>query len=201
MRISIRRRFVFLSNPRCGSQSVRAMLDPYADILSTHEKPFHHHANARQIKRALRRLDFDWTDFYTFTTIRNPWKRAVSFWNYGEKNPASIWRRRRDETGDFATFCTTIPHTLAVNKIAGNGDTLIVNRVMRLEDMARECETIATDLGIRIPRNDRGKPALIHNNQSREADHRDYFTPETRALIADRSAADIELGGYRFDAD
>lgn len=208
MRISIRRRFVFLSNPRCGSQSIRAMLDPHADIFSTAEKPFHHHANAQTVRRALRRLGFDWNEFYSFTTIRNPWKRAVSFWQYGAANPASVWHRRREEAGSFDAFCETIPAGTAAIRFCGDGERYLVRQIVRLEDLQRDYPKIAEALGITPPLAKQttlkfggGGAAgqIIHNNRTEEIDHRALYTPRSRDHIASLFASDIALGGYRFD--
>ena len=159
MRISIRKRFVFLSNPRCGSQSIRAMLQPYSDILSTVEKPFHHHSNARVIKRALKRLDFDWEEFYSFTTIRNPWARAASFWEYGGLNEASVWNRRRAESSDFHEFCQKVPPGLGALKFAGNGEKVIVSEVIRLEDLNKRFPKLAKELNTPLE-SKRGRPVV-----------------------------------------
>jgi hypothetical protein len=40
---------------------------------------------------------------------------------------------------------------------------------------------------------------LQHKNKSQHADYRDFYTEETRKIVADVYAADIELLGYNFD--
>ncbi len=180
------------------------MLNPHSDILSTLEKPFHHHANARTIRRSLRRLDFDWNEIFSFTTIRNPWKRAVSFWRYGERNPASVWHKRRNEAEGFDAFCELIPAGTAAIRFAGDGERLLVSRIIRLEDLGREYPKIAKQLGITIPAGkaskERGeKNEALHTNSTEPVDHRQFFSPRSRARVAALFASDIELGGYRFD--
>ncbi len=55
MRISHRHRFVFFSNPKTGSESVRSLLDPYSDICGvpmwemTAENPFYSHISPREV--------------------------------------------------------------------------------------------------------------------------------------------------------
>lgn len=207
MRISISKRFVFLSNPRCGSESIRRLLTPYSDILSTKEKPFHHHSNAVTVRNALRRLGFDWEEFTRFTTFRNPWARAVSFWSYAEKNPASVWHRRLAEAADFDAFCALIPPGSSIDRFAGHAGQLIVPEVFRLEDLEQAYPAVASKIGIPTPRKDgpRGwleTPGVVlpHINGAANGDpYQAYFSPRSRTLIAERFAADIELGGYQFD--
>ncbi|WP_367268204.1 sulfotransferase family 2 domain-containing protein [uncultured Thiohalocapsa sp.] len=78
MRISHQHRFVFLSNPQSGSTSIRIALDPYSDIKSSTEFPYHHHTNARRLKEHFLKQGWDWNSYFKFTTVRNPWDRMVA---------------------------------------------------------------------------------------------------------------------------
>ncbi|MEM0987147.1 MAG: hypothetical protein AAGJ32_12950 [Pseudomonadota bacterium] len=182
------------------------MLDPYADIFSTLEKPFHHHSNASTVRGALAALGFEWEEFLSFTTIRNPWARAVSFWEYGEKNPQSVWSKRRKETGTFEAFCVSLPRGTAADRFCGEDGDIIVKRIICLEDVDEAFTKIATDLRIKLIGAD-GTPldkppasgsAVAHVNATEHADYRTYHTPRSRQAIADTFASDIEIGGYSF---
>jgi len=77
----------------------------------------------------------------------------------------------------------------------GDGARLLDGAV--IVDFIGRYETLATDLayvGDRL-----GLPlALPHLNRSAHAHYRDYYTDETRAIVAARFARDIERFGYTF---
>ena len=183
------------------------MLDPHTDIRSTPEKPFHHHANAITIRNALRKLGFDWNEFHSFTTIRNPWERAVSFWSYADANPDSIWHRRKREHPRFDDFVASIPKGTPIIRFGGQRNQLLVKEIIRLEDLDTEYPKLASTLGITIPEPESGalkttkanRPTLTHINASSHSDYREYYSPRSRAHIEDLFRSDIELGEYRFD--
>jgi len=101
MLISKRYKFVFLSNPKCGSSTFRSVLARPSDIAA--ESIIKSTEDAEQVdfmkKSGLmhwpamvwkdsfdKALESDpeatmgWGDYYTFTTIRNPYKKLVSWY-------------------------------------------------------------------------------------------------------------------------
>ena len=86
MRISHRYRFVFFSNPKTGSESVRALLDPYSDICGvpmwemTAENPFYSHISPREVRELFAERGWPYDDYCSFTFVRNPWARLVSLY-------------------------------------------------------------------------------------------------------------------------
>ncbi len=83
---------------------------------------------------------------------------------------------------------------LYVNQIeyASRGDTLLVDRILRFEDLAADFAALAEPLGFpgRLP----------HRNasRSRTADYREWYSPQARDEIARRFARDCERFGYAF---
>lgn len=83
--ISFKKRFIFLANMKCGSTTLHKLLAPYADIISCQsifQKPVGKHDNAREVKHFIESLGYQWDDFYVFTTIREPFSRIQSCYNY-----------------------------------------------------------------------------------------------------------------------
>jgi len=84
LRISHRYKFVFFSNPKTGSESVRLMLDPYSDIhcvrfrQRTAAFPFYDHMLPVELREIFRERGWDFDSYYKFTFVRNPWARLVS---------------------------------------------------------------------------------------------------------------------------
>lgn len=86
MRISHRYRFIFFSNPKTGSETVRRVLDPYSDIEGipfwelTEEHPFYTHIRPVEVRALFRERGWDFEGYFKFTFVRNPWARLVSLY-------------------------------------------------------------------------------------------------------------------------
>jgi hypothetical protein len=121
LRISHRYRFVFFSNPKTGSESVRLMLDEYSDIkcvrLSerTPDFPFYDHMTPLELRAEFDKRGWDFEGYYRFTFVRNPWARLVSVYAAildrglagrlrDTANLLSRWTFGRDRAADVAGF-------------------------------------------------------------------------------------------------
>ena len=121
MRISHRYKFIFFSNPKTGSESVRLMLDPYSDIHCrrpsecTPDFPFYDHMLPVELRDVFAERGWDFDSYYKFTFVRNPWARLVSVYaaildrglagrirDLG--NALSRWTRGRDMAPDIDGF-------------------------------------------------------------------------------------------------
>jgi hypothetical protein len=84
MRISHKRKFLFLSLPRAASLTIRKTLDPYSDVKSKKIAdtdstfPFWHHTKAIEAKKIFERRGWKWKKYKKFCLIRNPYDRVVS---------------------------------------------------------------------------------------------------------------------------
>ena len=68
---------------------------------------------------------------------------------------------------------------------------VIVDFIGRFENLNEDTGTVFRNLGI-------SGASLPHNNSSHHRDYRSYYTEETRDLVAERYARDIEFFGYEF---
>jgi hypothetical protein len=86
MRISHRLKFIFFSNPKTGSESVRKLLDPYSDITgvpfweATPDEPFYSHIRPIEVRDLFYQRGWIFEDYFRFTFVRNPWARLVSLY-------------------------------------------------------------------------------------------------------------------------
>ena len=135
MRISHKFKFVLLSNPRCGSTSVRTALTPYSEIKSKSVYPYHHHTGARALKAHFEKKGWNWEDYTTITTLRNPWDRAVSIWHYGLKNPKSVWNKHCSVSSNFHEFVVGLPGFMK-NVVYAGGHLKAGQKGMSLSEFA-----------------------------------------------------------------
>ena len=87
MRLSHQHKFVYISIHKTASETVRSMLDPYSDMQSCGDKQTicYHHIPAKKMKyyfderyHKADKQNWDWNNWFKFTTVRNPWDRKLS---------------------------------------------------------------------------------------------------------------------------
>ena len=211
MEISYSHRFIFIHVYRVAGQSVSAALKPYSHVprrraidrvplvrrigyprirkLIEHR---HGHIKAKELRASVPEL-FD--PFFKFAFVRNPWDWQVSIYHYV--------RQRTDHPDhdffcgfrDFEDYLGWRIHDqgpeLQCEFVLDDAGELIVDFVGHFETLAEDFGTVCEHVGI--------ESALPHRNRSTRTDFRDYYTPETRALVADAYRGDIEFFGYEFD--
>ena len=92
MIISLKNKFILLSNPKCGSSTLRTVLDPYVNLgtqgLMGDSEEFRKqytlalHMPAQELRDVWELSDNvgSWESYYKFTTVRNPFRKMVSWY-------------------------------------------------------------------------------------------------------------------------
>ena len=142
-----------------------------------------------------------WEAAFSFAFVRNPWDRLVSWYEMAIARPSNDFHRQVVETTDsFADFVTGCTGGLAakttfnqVDYIDGpGGEGEIVDFVGRFESLERDFAAVGRRLGLPP------EAGLGHENRTRHRPYRDYYDDETRAIVAERFARDIDRFGYSF---
>jgi hypothetical protein len=154
---------------------------------------YYNHMPAWQVRRMAG--EEVWNRSFRFTIERNPWDRQVSFY---------YWRTRHSKPQpDFRTFLLSRRHrgkafrgarmknwwTYTIN------DEIVVDRVIRYENLEAELEEVCRHLGIVEPVKLAG--AKTHTRRDIRP-YRDFYDDETRELVAGWYAKEIEAFGYEF---
>jgi hypothetical protein len=208
MRISHRYKFIYFANPKTGSTAVRALLDGLIEAgdpqighfsNSTPQNPFYSHMRPVEAREAFRQRGWPFEEYYRFTTVRNPWQRALSLYTHirevdaGFTTPFEEWLRSTATGGaggggpDKQRWRKYGTYSLA-NFAGDDAGTLLVDDVFRLEDLAGLPVQLAgrglpVDAGAAMPVSNARRPVAVH-------------TPATIALIAERYAEEIARFGY-----
>jgi len=219
MMISHPRRFIFVHIYRTAGQSISEALRPYSDDpdrlivhvpvlrrllkrrIVTYRALMSHnygHATAKEIKTALPPKTFD--NFHKFTFVRNPWDWQVSVYHFVVQNPLHPYHEFYKSFGRFESYLEwRIKKGVQLQKefVVSERGELLVDFVGRYETLLKDFETVCKRVGIKC-RVDI-KVALPHRNQSTHNDYREYYTPQTKALVASAYEEDIDFFGYEFD--
>ena len=155
------------------------------------------HLPASMLRQLLPRAE--WDAYFKFAFVRNPWDMLVSGYQYQTTvltpeqralNPdvAELLARARDFS-DVVRYYPMIRSDMS-SFITDEDGEVIVDFVGRFERLEEDFTAICSRIGIDAP--------LSHENRSeRAASYREYYTPETRDIVARHFARDIERFGYR----
>ena len=219
MMISHRRRFIFVHIYRTAGQSISEALAPYSDDpdrlivhipvlrrllkrrIVTHRKLMSHnagHPSAKELKAALPPKVFD--NFHKFTFVRNPWDWQISVYHFVVQYPSHPYHEFYKSFGRFENYLEwRIKNGVQLQKefvVSETGESL-VDFVGRYETLQKDFETVCKRVGIKCRLGI--KCSLPHRNQSTHNDYREYYTPQTKALVARAYEEDIDFFGYEFD--
>lgn len=218
MILSRGRRYIFIHIPKTGGTALTLALEARAmkDDVIVSDTP---KGRARKRRLAgveaagrlwkhstladLRGLatDEEIAGFFTFTLVRNPWDRMVSYYHWlraqGFAHPAVALARRTDFTAFLnapETQAAISAHPYASYVTAAGGRERC-DLYLRLEHFETDAAPLETHLGFR-------PGALPRTNESARArDWRGYYADATAEIVARSCAQDISRFGYRFDPD
>lgn len=193
---------VFLAYNKAGSSSIEAALAPqrskawegYARLahpLLRSELPWKH-MTALQFERLFR-----WRpgilNAHRVAVVRNPWDRMVSVWSYQrqtipDRHPLAVeldfteYVRAGGSGASFMTF----------SDFAGDGEGgLAVDTVLRVEELDEDFADVCESHGL-------GRVELPRKNTTRRPAYREMYDDETKTIVAEHFASDIERFGYEF---
>ena len=156
-------------------------------------------------------IEFDesWNDYFKFTIVRNPWDRLLSCWKQKlavrvkTSCPEDECRFYHNLLGlefpgglTFAEFVKTLnADNLYADKHWAPLYSLInldsVDFIGRFENLQEDFYTICDKIG--IPRQ-----KLSHANSTKHKHYTEYYDDESREIVAEKYAKDIEYFGYEF---
>jgi len=194
----VEQRAIFVHIPKCGGMSVGTALFGSAQLS---------HRPVKDYQVIFTPEEF--SAFYKFTVVRNPWDRLVSGFHYlkgGGGTPGDqAWAARHLASyPDFAAFVRDGLPRGDIQQwqhfrpqhgyVCLPGQRVpLVDRVCRVESLQADIDAVCDDLG-------RAHIALPKINASKHRDFRDYYDAESRERVGRHYATDIALFGYRFDA-
>jgi chondroitin 4-sulfotransferase 11 len=189
---------IFIHVPKTGGISVGRSL--FGEIVGSH-------FTADDYKAIFGRENFQ--NYFKFAFVRNPWDRAVSAYSFFKTGTFSENTKRWGERhlADYPDFGSFVKGWLNPDIIFKTSKAFMPQYVFvcdkalkpqvdflgHYEHLQRDFETIRERLGIQAE--------LQHLNASRRKDYREYYTKETRDIIAELYRKDIEIFGYDFDHD
>jgi hypothetical protein len=202
MPVSHENKFVFVHIPKAGGSSIEKAFGIYGiDNKGLNDKVdrnimFGKDSQHYPYGKILTESDRDLSSYFSFAFVRNPWSKIVSefFWR-------RCWDKRIKDLSlkQFARrvceFDLRNPrvcyHFLEQFTFIYNEDRLMVDFVGKFENLQQDLDLACELAGIT-------KRQLPHTNKSNHEHYSQYYDDETRSIVAEKYAKDIEYFNYKF---
>jgi hypothetical protein len=202
MPVSHELKCIFVHIPKSGGTSVENALGLLADVRNENTETmfglikspalkkkvrstsFLQHLTAKELRRL---LPSQFSSYYRFAFVRNPWSRMVSLYHYHIRD-------KRFSFNEFVALTRGSEHwhaTTQYSYIFDRKGRCLVDFVGRYERLAADFAQVCSRLDI-----DRTLP---HFGATEHDDYRRYYDDATRKIIERRYREDIEQFGYEFD--
>ena len=131
---------------------------------------------------------------FVFTTARNPYSRAVSMFKHVSWKSVKSFKYfcHKVIKNEYPSKCARW-HSSTITEHIVDNDHLKVDFVIKLENFQEDFDTICDKIGI-------PHQQLPHKNKSKSKHkhYTEYYDEETKQIIAENYAKDIEYFGYEF---
>jgi hypothetical protein len=204
--ISDKHKYIFLHTPKCGGSSVEQVLlkNEYNVLDEVLNRKFWVNELSIEIKKKFwigdikgsspacqhftseqyqNRFPHKYIRYFKFTFTRNPWGRAVSEWKYFNK----VLNLNLNFKQSLLSVYPYQHHNLDQIEYGKGCDF-----VGKIESFQSDFNIVCDKIG--IPQQE-----LPHVNKSKHKHYTEYYDDETREIVAEKYAKDIEFFGYKFE--
>ena len=206
MNISHKHKFIFIHVPKCAGLTMSTLcrehgilIDPVNDDSKKLNKNFN--TDVYTDKESETGIKFS----YSF--VRNPFDRLVSAWKCpwvtGDKvddkwevpfsNFTDFIRDfvLKELNWNFFRWSHVMPYTDPRMKLFNSDGKKLLSFIGKFENLQEDFNIVCDKIG--IPRQQ-----LPHKNKSKHKHYTEYYDDETRQIVAEKYAKDIEMFGYEY---
>jgi len=180
MIVSHKYKFVTIDIPKTATTSINAAMGQFIhenDIsVSISQKIGMRHAT---YEKCIAKFPSS-KNYFSFVFVRNPWDRMLSFWFFK--------KGKIDVNMSFKEFLSRYNHSDQYSYIEGFGNNSFIGR---FENLQQDFNIVCDKIGI-------PQQQLPHANKTKHKHYTEYYDDETREIVAERYARDIEYFGYKL---
>jgi hypothetical protein len=204
--IDNKRKFIFIHVPKCGGLSMESMCrdnDILIDIVNGNANKLNEKHNTDVYTNIEDVPDIE----FSFSFVRNPFARLVSAWKCPWVTGKKINNKWEVPFNDFTDFIRkhvlkesdwtffkwshVMPYTDPRMKLFNSDGKKLLSFIGNLETYQEDFNIVCDKIG--IPRQE-----LPHVNKTKHKHYTEYYDDETRQIVAEKYAKDIEYFGYKF---
>ena len=183
--------------PRCGSTSIVKLCKPN-DIKYFGGKDMGFWGNKNNVSKKLYKCILNhvgekvYDESFVFATVRNPYSRAISMFKHWSWNCVTTFKDfcNAIKKGGYPTY-HAMWHSSTLTEHIVDNDDLKVDFVIKLENLQQDFNIVCDKIGI-------PQQKLLHKNKSKHKHYTEYYDNETKQIVAEKYAKDIEYFGYKF---
>lgn len=206
MNLSHTHKFLFIAIPKTGTTTVGSALKKYSAKVKRYKGD--QHVSYNFLKENMKpTINFD--DYFKFTIVRNPWDRLVSVFHFlnikkdSSNLVAPVTRRKlynryiKKYKGNFKQFVKGVPITEIIHTrpqydfICNNDGIVELNFICKMETLQNDLDNVCCKIGI-------PNQQLPYKNKSKHKHYTEYYDEETKQIVAEKYAKDIEYFDYKF---
>jgi chondroitin 4-sulfotransferase 11 len=180
-------KFIFIHVPRTGGSSIEDQFN-YREGREKNK-----HWTLYDWQNHLDKEVFN--DYFKFTFVRNPWdiiiSRYVSDW-YSNKKRGVVIGERAGKSLEYFLEHYTLPKHEHGDSFFDYFDSKQMDFIGKFENRKQDLSFISNKIGYEISSDTHTR----RNNKTKK--YTEYYNDETRQLVAEKYAKDIERFGYTF---
>ena len=201
--ISKKHKGTFIHIPKTGGSTISSVLSQNS-FANLPERIKEHKCNVSNphewtMKHSrIHELDMRYQNFFCFAFVRNPWDLMVSSYSWWTQNTHLPVRRDCGQilkTQGFNSFIKTNSSFINECYHQNNGQLHWlndkINFIGRFENLQDDFNIVCDKIGI-------PQQQLPHTNKTNHKHYTEYYDDETREIVAEKYARDIEYFGYKF---
>jgi hypothetical protein len=180
-------RYIYISVPKTGTSSIICAIEPDG----FEREPGRKHRTISQIEEEIPGEQFN--QYFKFGYVRNPWDLTLSFYQYIIGKKGHFLHEQLCQYSSFSECLKNVhvPVAPQLSYFTNSTDNIIVDYIGRFENLQQDFDIICDRIG-------RPQQQLPHRNKTDHKHYTEYYDDETRQMVAERYAKDIEYFGYKF---
>ena len=200
---------IFYRIPKNASTSMMDHLGPI-NLIKKYETLFQEKADKKVYRNwfdpthakpdeAYKILKNELSKYFSFCIVRNPWDRAISMYHFAIKQQLfSLYEV--DVKLSFEEFCNVLYERkddysfIATHKqVEWTRGYYPPKVILRFENLQKEFRGMLEEYSIQHI-----SPDIPHKNSTKHSHYKDYYTPETKKIIANVFEEDIDTFKYTY---
>lgn len=176
-----------------NNKILRKFLAKFLTGWDDKHKLFRQHLTILEIKKFYNTIDL--SNCFKFTVVRNPWDRMVSSFHWERTN--KLIEKDARISSNFKEFARNprwyrSQHSKSqLDFITDESFNIKVDFICRFENLQEDFNSACIKGNI-PPRK------LLHEHKSERKHYTEYYDDETKQIVAEKYAKDIEYFGYKF---
>ena len=191
-------KFIIINIPKTACTSIISSLvkNIHIDIIGKNiSDRYYQHEKALSAREKLAIDGFNWNDYISYTRVRNPWSRYVSYLLCAQKNKENFPDIQKifqeNNYNNHAVLKYYIEHIQTQHSYFLDPDGPIVQQIHLFENLHNDFNEFCKKYNL-------PEFKLLHSNKSAPYFYKDFYNQELIDLVAEKEFYVIDKYGYQY---